>query len=216
MAGDVRQYDLANHSPDYIRGAMYMPYRQSVNNERQLPAAMTLIVRTSGDPTALPGRIRELVRDLNPDAPVSEIRTLESLVDDSTQQSRSMTWLFVTLAGAALLLAAIGTYGVVSYSTAQRTFELGMRMALGASRRNIFGLVLGQSLRLVITGLALGVITSLVLTRMLVAFLYGTAATDPITFLAVCTVLVVIALLAGYIPARRAASIDPSTALRVE
>jgi predicted permease len=216
VAADVRQYDLANHSPDYIRGAMYMPYPQSVNNERQLPASMTLIVRTSGDPTALPGRIRGLVRDLNPDVPVSEIRTLESLVDDSTQQSRSMTWLFVTYAGAALLLAAIGTYGVVSYSTAQRTFELGMRMALGASRRSIFGLVLGQSLRLVITGLALGVITSLVVTRMLVAFLYGTAATDPITFLAVCALLVAIAFLAGYIPARRAVSIDPSMALRVE
>jgi putative ABC transport system permease protein len=216
VAGDVRQYDLANHSPDYIRGAMYMPYPQSVTNERQLPAAMTLIVRTGGDPTALPGRIRGLVRDLNPDVPVSEIRTLESLVDASTQQSRSMTWLFITFAGAALLLAAIGTYGVVSYSTAQRTFEIGMRAALGASRRNIFGLVLGQSLRLAITGLIVGIIASVILTRMLAAFLYGTAATDPMTFLAVCGVLVTVALVAGYVPARRAASIDPSTALRVE
>ena len=127
-----------------------------------------------------------------------------------------MMWLFVTLATTALLLAAIGTYGVVSYSTAQRTFEIGMRVALGASRRRIFGFVLGQSLRLVVTGLALGVITSLVLMRMLVSFLYGTAATDPIIFILVCAVLVFIALLAGYIPARRVASIDPSTALRVE
>jgi predicted permease len=216
VAGDVRQYDLANHSPDYIRGALYMPYSQSVTNARQLPAAMTLIVRKGGDPTPLPGRIRGLVRDLNPDVPVSEIRTLDSVVDDSIRQSRSMTWLFVTLATTALLLAAIGTYGVVSYSTAQRTFEIGMRVALGASRRRIFGFVLGQSLRLVVTGLALGVITSLVLMRMLVSFLYGTAATDPIIFILVCAVLVFIALLAGYIPARRVASIDPSTALRVE
>lgn len=216
VAEDVRQYDLANHAPDYIRGAIYMPYPQSITNERQLPAAMTLIAQTNGDSTALPGRIRGLVRDLNPDVPVSDIRSLESLVDDSTQQSRSMTWLFAAFAAAALLLAAIGTYGVVSYSTAQRTFEIGMRVALGASRRDIFGLVLGQSLRLVITGLALGVVTSLALTRMLVAFLYGTEATDPVTFLAVCAVLVVIAILAGYLPARRAASIDPSMALRVE
>jgi predicted permease len=216
VAGDVRQYDLANHSPDYIRGAMYMPYAQSVTNERQLPAAMTLIVRTGGDPTTLPGSIRGLVMDLNPDVPVSEIRTMESLVDDSTQQSRSMTWLFIAFAGAALLLAAIGTYGVVSYATSQRTFEIGMRVALGASGRNIFGLVVGQSLRLVTAGLVVGIIASLLLTRMLAAFLYGTGATDPMTFLAVCAVLIAVAFVAGYIPARRAANIDPLQALRVE
>jgi predicted permease len=216
VAGDVRQYNLANHSPDYIGGAMYMPYPQSVNNERQLPAAMTLIVRAGADPTGLAIRIRELVKDLNPDVAVSEFRSMESLVNDSTQQSRSMTWLFISFAGVALLLAAIGTYGVVSYSTAQRTFEIGVRLALGASRRDIFGSVLGQSLRLVIAGLVVGIVTSLALTRALVTFLYGTAATDPMTFLAVCGVLVAVALLAGYVPARRAASIDPLTALRVE
>lgn len=216
VAGDVRQYDLANHSPDYIRGAMYMPYPQSVTNERQLPAAMTLIVRTGSDAGDLGNRIRELVKDLNPNVPVSEIRTLESLVNDSSQQARSMTWLFVAFAGAALVLAAIGTYGVVSYSTAQRTFEIGMRVTLGASRRSIFGLVLGQSLRLVIAGLAVGIITSLALTRMLVAFLYDTTSTDPMTFFAVCGVLVAVALLAGYFPARKAASIDPLAALRAE
>jgi len=216
VAGDVRQYDLANHSPDYINGAIYMPYPQSVTNERQLPAAMTLIVRTGADAADLPGRIRGLVKDLNPDVPVSEIRTLESLVTDSTRQSRSMTWLFIVFAGAALALAAIGTYGVVSYSTAQRTFEIGVRVALGASRRNIFGLVLAQSLRLVIAGLAVGIITSLALTRMLVAFLYDTAATDPMIFFAICGVLVGVALLAGYVPARRAAGIDPLNALRVD
>jgi len=216
VAGDVRQYDLANHSPDYIRGAMYMPYSQSVTNERQLPAAMTLIVRTGGDVTALPGRIRGLVKDLNPDVPVSEIRTLESLIDDSTRQSRSMTWLFVAFAGTAVLLAAIGAYGVVSYSTAQRTFEIGMRVTLGASRRSIFGLVLGQSLRLAIAGTTAGIVASLALTRMFAAFLYGTAATDPWTFAAVCGVLTAVALVAGYVPARRAAAIDPLTALRAE
>jgi len=215
VAGDVRQYDLANHSPDYIGGTMYMPYPQSVTNERQLPAAMTLIVRTGADLTGLPNRIRELVTDLNPDVAVSEFRTMESLVNDSTQQSRSLAWLFITFAGAALLLAAIGTYGVVSYSTAQRTFEIGVRVALGASRRDIFGSVLGQSLRLVIAGLAVGIVTSLALTRVLVTFLYGTAATDPMTFFAVCGVLVAVALLAGYVPASRAASIDPVTTLRV-
>jgi putative ABC transport system permease protein len=216
VAADVRQYDLANHSPNYIRGALYMPYAQSVGNDRQLPAAMTLIVRMNSDPTLLSGRIREVANSLNPNVPVSEIRTMESLVDESTQQSRSMTWLFVVFAGVALLLAAIGTYGVVSYSTTQRTFEIGVRLALGAPRHTVFGAVLGQSLRLVIAGLALGVAMSLALTRGLQAFLYGTAATDPLTFLAVSGVLVTVALLAGYLPARRAAHIDPLTALRVE
>ncbi len=216
IAGDVRQYDLADHSPGYIRGAMYMPYPQSVNNERQLPADMTLIMQTATDPTAVASRIRELVRNLNPDVAVTEVRTMKSLVNDSTQESRSMTWLFVCFAGVALLLAAIGTYGVVSYSTAQRTLEIGMRVVLGASKRSIFNMVLGQSLRLVVVGLALGIIAARALTRMLVSFLYGTAATDPITFLIVSSLLVVVALVAGYIPARRAMQVDPMVALRHE
>jgi len=216
VAGDVRQYDMANHSPDFIHGALYMPYAQSVNNERQLSASMTLIVRTGAGPAGVPDRIRELVKDLNPNVPVSEMRTMESLVNDSTQPSRSMMWLFVSFAGAALVLAAIGTYGVVSYSVAQRTFEIGMRVTLGASRRSIFGLVLGQSLRLVIVGLVAGVAASLALTRMLSAFLYGTAPTDPVTLGIVCGVLVAVAFLAGFFPAQRAARVDPLTALRVE
>src|SRR5262249_23076084 len=107
VAGDVRQYDLANHAPDYISGAMYMPYRQSVESDRQLPAAMTLIVRTGAEPLDVATGIRKLVKDLNPNAPVSEVRTMESLVDASTQQSRSMAGLLAAFAAVALLLAAM-------------------------------------------------------------------------------------------------------------
>jgi predicted permease len=221
VAADVRQYDLANHSPDYIRGAMYMPYGQSVGNDRQLPATMTLLVRAesdrvASDTAALAGQVRDVAKGLNPNVPVSEIRTMSSMVDASTQQPRSMAWLFVTFAAAAILLAAIGTYGVVSYSTTQRTFEIGVRLALGASRRAVFGMVLGQGLRLVIAGLAVGVAMSLVLARMLAAFLYATASSDPVTFAVVSAVLLAVALLAGYLPARRAAHIDPLAALRVD
>jgi ABC-type antimicrobial peptide transport system permease subunit len=116
----------------------------------------------------------------------------------------------------ALLLAAVGAYGVVSYSTAQRRFEIGVRVALGADRRSIFHLVLGQSLRLVLFGLAVGLAASLALTRLLATFLYSTATTDALTFVAVCTVMVAVALVAGFVPARRAAGIDPIAALRAD
>jgi len=216
VAADVRQYDLANHNPADFKGAVYMPYSQSVINNGQLPTGMTILVRTGADPAAVANHIRETVRDSNPNVPVSEIRTMQEVVSSSTSQSRSMMWLFVSFAAAALLLAAIGAYGVISYSTSQRTFEIGMRMALGASRGNILSLVLGQSLKLVLAGLTVGIAGAVVVTRMLTAFLYSVRATDPLTFLAVGALLIAIALAAGYVPGRRAASLDPLEALRVD
>jgi predicted permease len=216
VAGDVRQFDLADHSPDYIRGAMYMPYAQAEDTDRQLPAVMDLILRTNGEPTRVIAGIRGLMRQLNANVPLDQIRTMVSRVNESTEQWRSMTWLFISFAAVALVLAAVGAYGVVSYSTAQRTFEIGVRVALGAARRSIFGLVLGQSLCLVLAGLALGLASSLVLTRLMATFLYGTAPTDTLTLIVVCGVLVAVALVAGFVPARRAASIDPVVALRAD
>ncbi|HEV2426458.1 MAG TPA: ABC transporter permease [Terriglobia bacterium] len=216
VAADVRQYDLANHSPAGFSGAVYMPYAQAVLNNGQLPTGMTLLVRTGADPATTAGRIREIVRDFNPNVPVSEIRTMQEVVWGSTSQSRSMMWLFASFAAAALLLAAVGIYGVISYSTSQRTFEIGMRMALGASRGNVFSLVLGQSVKLVLGGLAVGLAAALAVTRMLNAFLYGIRPTDPLTFLAVGALLIAVALIAGYLPARRATRVDPMIALRNE
>jgi putative ABC transport system permease protein len=214
--GTVRQYNLANESSEWLGGAFYMPYAQSVGLDRQLPATMNLILQTSAPSAQVASDIRSLVSSLNPNLPVSEIRNMEAIVTQSTSQSRSLMWLFVSFGGSALMLAAIGTYGVVSYSTAQRTHEIGVRVALGAARGNIFGLVLKQSLRLVSAGLALGVVASLALTRLMASFLYGITATDPMTFVAVGILLILTALLAGYFPARRATKVDPMIALRCE
>ena len=216
IVGDVRQYDLAGKSPEFIKGAFYMPYPQSVALDRQLPRAMTLILRTALNAPHVASELRQLVSNVNPDLPVSEVRPLETIVAASASPSRSLMWLFVTFGGAALLLAAIGVYGVVSYSTTQRTYEMGVRIAFGATRGRIFGLVLGQSLRLVLSGLALGIMASLALTQLISGFLYGVTGTDPLTFLFVGILLTVVALLAGYFPARRAASVDPLVALRHE
>jgi putative ABC transport system permease protein len=160
--------------------------------------------------------LRDLVAQLNPNVPVGRVQSMQEIATASTASSRSMMWLFVIFACAALVLAAIGTYGVVSYSVAQRTYEMGVRVALGATRASIFSLVLGQSLRLALAGLGIGILVSLAATRILAGFLYGVTTRDPLTFLAVAVLLISVALLAGFLPARRAASVDPVTALRAE
>jgi predicted permease len=216
VVGDVRQYDLAVTSANWTEGAVYMPYPQSIVLDRQLPAAMTLMLRFIGNPPALGADIRQVVADINPNVPVSEAVPMSSVVVASMSNSRSLMWLFVSFAGCALFLAAIGTYGVISYSTSQRMSELGLRMALGATKGGLFRLVLAQSIRLVLAGLAIGIAASFGLTRLLNDFLFGVLATDPLTFLAVAVLLIGIAVLAGYLPARRAATADPLTALRVD
>jgi putative ABC transport system permease protein len=216
VVGDVRQYDLAGNTPKDVRGAFYMPYTQSVGLDRQMPASMSLLLRTSADPARVAREIREIVAAVNPNVPVSEVRPMTALVSASASASRSLMWLFVSFAGAALLLAAIGTYGVVSYATAQRMPELGVRAALGATRGDLFGLVLRHSLWLALVGLAFGVAASLAATRALTGFLYGVGGADPTILLAVGGVVVATALIAGFLPARRAANADPLTVLRVD
>ncbi len=218
LTADVHQYDLARTSRDGMHGTLYMPYAQaSMGNEWRLPPpTMTLVLRTAADAGRVASDVHQLVAVLNPNVPVGEVRTMSAVVRASTSQPRSMMWLFVVFAGSALILAVIGTYGVVSYSAAQRTYEMGLRVALGATSASVFGLVLGQSLRIVLAGLAVGLVAAAALTRLLAKFLFGVTATDPGTFLAVSALLVAVAFLAGYFPARRASKVDPLIALRVD
>jgi putative ABC transport system permease protein len=216
VVGDVRQFELSGRSPDVISGAMYMPYPQAVALDRQVPKVMTLFARASSDAPEVSLRLRALAASVNPDVPVGEVRPMKTVVQASVAEPRSMTWLFACFAACALLLAAIGTYGVISYATGERTYEIAVRMAVGATRGEILGLVVGSSLRLVVVGLGLGVAGALVLGRTLAGFLYGVTATDPLTFAAVVALLVLTALVAGYIPGRRAARTNPVQALRLD
>jgi ABC-type antimicrobial peptide transport system permease subunit len=216
VVGDVRLYKVATELPDGITGVVYMPYPQAVGIDKKLPSSMTLIVRTARDPRYVSSEIRRIVAELNPDVPVGEVRTLEGVVALSKSQERSMVWLFIAFAGSAVLLAAIGTYGVVSFSTAERMYEMGVRIALGATRRDVFGLVLKLSLRLVLIGLGIGIALAIAATWTLSSFLYGVSSRDPLTYLGISLLLVGVAVVAGFVPARRAAHVDPMMALRAE
>jgi putative ABC transport system permease protein len=177
---------------------------------------MSLIVRTTGDPANLSGALRREVLSLDKEQPVSNIRTLEQFVATSLAQQQFAMTLLGVFAAVALLLAAIGIYGVLSYAVTQRTHEIGIRMELGAGRGDVLKLVVGQGLRLTLSGLGAGLVAALALTRVLATLLFGVSATDPLTFTLISLLLLVVALLACWIPAYRAAQVDPLVALRYE
>jgi putative ABC transport system permease protein len=216
VAGDVRQYTLSGREPAQITGALYLPYPQAVGLDRRIPRVMTLVVKTPAEASSVAGRLREVVARVNPEMPVSDVRGLEGRLEDSIQEPRLLGGLFAGFAAGALLLAAIGTYGIVSYQAAQRTYEIGVRVAVGATRAQVFGLVVGQGLRLAVVGLALGLTAAVLLGRALESFLYGVSARDPFTLGTVGALLLGTVLLASSLPGRRAAAIDPVRALRVD
>jgi predicted permease len=188
----------------------YQPVLQSYDPK------MTLVVRTTGEPQSVAGAVREQIRALDPNLPVADVKTLRNQVDLSLFPSRVAAWTLGGFGVLALLLAAIGIYGVVSYSVAQRTREIGVRMALGAKEKDVLGLVLGEGFFVIAVGLALGLLLAFAATRVISGFLYGVGATDPLTFAGVPLLLGFIALVASYIPARRATKVDPLVALRYE
>lgn len=189
---------------------IYIPLSQ------EYQAGMTLMVRTAGDPAGLLALVRNEMRSINKDVPVFSVQTMTERIGGQLASDRMVALLLSIFGGAALLLAAIGIYGVIGYSVAQRTREIGIRVALGAERRDILKLIVGQGMTLIVIGVGLGLALSLALTRVVQSQLFGISATDPLTFGAIVLLLIVVALLACYFPARRATKVDPLVALRYE
>jgi putative ABC transport system permease protein len=190
--------------------AMYLPYLQA-----GFPH-MTFLVRTAGNPIRWAGALRSQVASIDKDQPPHDVATLDELREKSFTSRRVNMLLFGAFAVLGLLLASVGIYGVMSYSVNQRRHEIGVRMSLGAERGDVLKLVVGRGLSLALIGTGIGLAASLAATRFLESLLFGIKAADPATFATVAGVLVFVALLACYIPARRAAKVDPMVTLRHE
>jgi putative ABC transport system permease protein len=192
---------------------MFVPYTQKV-----WPSLLTMdvVLRTKNDPAAVTAAARAAIHSVDSDLPLANVSTLATLVDDSVIQQRFAMYVIGAFGALALLLASIGMYGVISYSTTQRTQEIGIRLALGAQRRDVMAMVLAHGGRLAALGITIGLVAALALARTLASFLYGVQPADPITFAAVALLLCAVALLACYLPARRAMRVDPTVALRYE
>ncbi|MFP5261703.1 MAG: ABC transporter permease [Blastocatellia bacterium] len=206
IVGDVRHASLdAEPAPE-----MYVPHSQ------QSWPFLTLVIRTTSDPMAMAGAARAQVLAVDKDQPVSSVKSMEGMVSASIAQPRFYLLLLGIFAALALTLAAVGVYGVLSYSVTQRMHEIGIRMALGAKPFDVIRLVVGQGLVLSLAGVAVGLVGAYVFTRLMSSMLYGVSATDPVTFAALAVLLMAVALLASYVPARRATKVDPMVALRYE
>ncbi len=193
---------------------MYLPYRQA---DAVLPVyQLSLVLRTAVDPLAETSALRTALAGIDRNQPLVKVRTMEDNMAATVAQPRFRTWLLGIFAAVALLLAAVGVYGVMSYSVNQRTNEIGIRMTLGAQPMDVFRVIVGQALRLVLIGVAAGLGAALALTRVLQSFLYGVSAVDPVTFAGVALLLAGVGVGASYFPARRATRVDPMVALRYE
>jgi putative ABC transport system permease protein len=196
------------------KAEMFVPYKQG---DQLLPVfQLSLVMRTAADPLQEAGALRSAVGEIDPNQPIVKVRTMEDNMAATVAQPRFRTWLIGIFAALALLLAAVGIYGVMSYSVTLRTNEIGIRVTLGAQPNDVFRTVVGEGLRYALLGVGIGVAAGLVLTRLLGSFLYGISAYDPATFIAVAILLIAVSSAASFFPARRATRVDPIVALRYE
>ena len=203
--------DVKNAALDRPTGTeLYFPFAQ-------LPRQLSwVVVRTQGDPMSLTSVVRDAVRGLDRGLPISNVGTMEDVMSTARSRPRFLTLLMTLFSSLSLILAALGIYGVISYAVAQRTNEIGIRMALGARGGDVLRLIGTSGVRLALAGTALGAVGAFALTRFLSGMLFGVSSLDPLTFLAMAGMLIAVTLLACYIPARRASRVDPLIALRYE
>ncbi|MGH9662909.1 MAG: FtsX-like permease family protein, partial [Bryobacteraceae bacterium] len=206
VVANTKLYGLANPS----RFEVYVPFRQSITGD------MNLVVKSGDNPATLTSAIRRVVATIDKDQPISGVATMKQLVGDSVSTRRTTLVLLGLFSALALILAAIGIYGVISHSVEQRTHEIGIRLALGAQRGDVLHLILRQGAKIAGAGVATGLAASFGLTRLMANLLFSVSAADPVTFAAVALVLISVAMFACYIPARRTLRIDPMAALRHE
>jgi putative ABC transport system permease protein len=193
-----------------VRPMIYWPYTQFPQNFN------AFVIRSEGDPMALAASVKERIWSVEKNLPISDIATMEQVLSDSLSRRRLYTVLLGIFAGSALVLAAVGVYGVVSQSVIHRMNEIGIRVALGAQRKDILLLILGRGMGVALGGMAIGAVAAIGIARLMSAFLFGVSSTDPWAFSAVGAVLAAVALIACYVPARRAMSVDPVVALRCQ
>jgi len=206
VVGNIHHEGLSQET----EAEFYVPYFQSPGDSVQLA------VRSAADPDSIVSAVRAQIRDVDPDQPLYHVATLQQVLSESLAPRRFNMLLLGIFAGIALPLATVGIYGVMAFSVTQRTHEIGIRMALGAQKGDVLRMVVGQGLKLALIGVAIGIAGALALTRFLSSLLYGVKPTDPLTFVAVSLILTAVALLASYMPARRATKVDPMVALRYE
>jgi predicted permease len=217
VVGHVKQWGLGSDQKSALEAQFYYPFMQLP--EKLMPLAadgVAVVLRTAGDPTAVMGLVRRAVKQIDPREIIYGVQTMDEVVAGSLAARRLSMILLAVFAALALVLSCVGIYSVISYMVGQRTNEIGLRIALGAQHRDVLRLVLGEGARMALAGVAAGIVAALALTRLMGNQLFGVTPQDPLTFAVVAIVLMLVALLACYLPARRAMRVDPMVTLKYE